>query len=225
MNEKVLIVAAHSDDEVLGCGGGIARHVAQGDDVAVLFMTNGVGSRQAAGDAEAVSRHEASRRALEILGCGTFRRFDFPDNALDSVPLLSIAKAIEDFCREWGQPSVVYTHHPGDLNIDHRITHSATMVCFRPQPQAAGIPRLILSFEVASSTGWFGSLPSFQPNYFVNIEAYLERKLRALGEYSDEMRPWPHSRSSMAVESMARVRGSTVGCAAAEAFVVERIIT
>jgi LmbE family N-acetylglucosaminyl deacetylase len=224
MKEKILIVAAHSDDETLGCGGSIAKHCANGDDVAVLFMTDGVGSRDSSGSAEATHRERACHRALEILGCSTFQSFDFPDNALDSVPLLSVAKKIEEFCSIWGLPSTVYTHHPHDLNIDHRIVHSATLVAFRPQPTGLGKPGTILSFEVPSSTRWFGSSPGFHPNFFNNISSHLEKKLLALDAYSEEMRPWPHARSLRAVEALAQMRGSTVGVDAAEAFVVERII-
>lgn len=224
MNEKILVVAAHSDDEALGCGGSIARHVAEGDDVAVLFMTDGVGSRLQKDDSAADDRTASSRKALDILGCRTFERFEFPDNALDSVPLLLIAQAIEKFCSTWGQPDVVYTHHPADLNIDHRLTHAATMVCFRPQPQAMGKPRLILSFEVPSSTGWNGSISTFQPNFHQNIAQFLPAKLSALDAYSEEMRSWPHARSIPALEALARYRGATVGCEAAEAFTIERMI-
>jgi len=224
MKEKILVIAAHSDDEALGCGGSIAKHCAKGHDVAVLFMTDGVGSRQGTGDAEARQRNDASKRALEILGCTTFERFDFPDNALDSVPLLTVTKKIEEFCNGWGIPSTVYTHHPQDLNIDHRIVHSATLVAFRPQPSASRLPGTILSFEVPSSTGWFGSAPAFQPNYFSDITSHLSTKLLALEAYSEEMRPWPHARSLRAVEALAHTRGSAVGVEAAEAFVVERII-
>jgi LmbE family N-acetylglucosaminyl deacetylase len=224
MNEKILVVAAHSDDETLGCGGSIARHVAEGDDVAVLFMTDGVGSRLQKDDSAADDRTASSRKALSILGCRTFERFDFPDNALDSVPLLLIAQAIEKFCSAWGQPDVVYTHHPADLNIDHRLTHAATMVCLRPQTQAMGKPRIILSFEVPSSTGWNGSLSTFQPNFHQDIAKFLSAKLSALDAYSEEMRPWPHARSIQALEALARFRGATVGCEAAEAFIIERMI-
>lgn len=225
MKEKILIIAAHSDDEALGCGGSIAKHCAAGDDVAVIFMTDGVGSRQGSGDAESLHRNDASRRALEILGCTNFERFDFPDNAMDRVSLLAITKKIEEFCDGWGTPSTVYTHHPQDLNIDHRIVHSAALTAFRPQPSASEQPRTILSFEVPSSTGWFGSAPVFQPNYFSDITPYLQTKLLALEAYSEEMRPWPHARSLRAVEALAHTRGSTVGVEAAEAFVVERIIS
>lgn len=191
MVEKALIVAVHSDDEVLGCGETIAKHCAAGDDVAVLFMTDGVGSRENASSEDAVTRENASREALEILRCGISRRFDFPDNALDSVPLLHVAKKIEDFCSDWGVPTTVYTHHPQNLNIDHRVVHAATLVAFRPQASAVGRPGTILSFEVSSSTGWFGSSPGFQPNFFNDISPYLEKKIHALEAYAREMRPWP----------------------------------
>lgn len=222
---KILVVAAHSDDEVLGCGGTIAKHVGQGDDVAILYMTDGVGSRNSS-QHEKVERAEACRRALQILGPSTFRNFDFPDNAMDRVPLIDVVRELESFCREWGIPDRVYTHHAGDLNIDHRLTHQATLTCFRPQPLSAGKPRDILSFEVPSSTGWAGSGPDavFQPNLYIDITAELDTKTKALRAYQTEMREWPHPRSIEAVVHLARYRGSSVGLAAAEAFLIERMI-
>lgn len=224
MHNKILVIAAHSDDEVLGCGGTIARHAAQGDDVAVLFMTDGVGARIGAGNNKVTRRKAASNQALKILGCTKYINFDFPDNAMDSRPLLEIVNKIEDFCSEWGSPSTVYTHHPNDLNIDHQVTHAATMACFRPQPKIQPPTKKILSFEVPSSTGWNGSLSCFNPNYYVDITPFTDMKIRALESYADEMRPWPHARSFDALEALAKYRGSTVGYEAAEAFVVERIL-
>lgn len=226
MNDKILVVAAHSDDEALGCGGAIAAHAARGDDVAVLFMTDGVASRHGVGLSEANARRAASEEALRILGCKHHRRFDFPDNALDRVALLEVTQAIEGFCGEWGMPVAVYTHHAGDLNIDHRIVNSATHVCFRPQPHAAGLPRMILSFEVSSSTGWLGTSHNtpFIPNCYKDITGHLDQKIAALQAYHEEMRPWPHARSVPAIEALARMRGSTIGVEAAEAFVIERLI-
>src|SRR5690606_35563797 len=129
-------------------------------------------------------------------------------------------------CSSWATPSSVMTHHPGDLNVDHQITHRAVMTCFRPQPHPSAGPRVILAFEVRSSTGWYGvsSAPGFHPNYFTDISGTLELKLRALQAYSTEMRPWPHVRSVQAVEHLARFRGSMVGLEAAESFVMERFV-
>lgn len=222
---KVLIVAAHADDEALGCGGTIALHADAGDDIAALFMTDGVGSRTGSGNIEAQARTSAMESALFVLGVAHHKAFDFPDNAMDSVSFLQIPKAIEDFCSVWGVPDIVYTHHDSDLNIDHRITRTAALTCFRPQPSMNGLPSRILSFEVLSSTGWGGHTPNpFQPNYFVDISATLRRKLTAINAYAEEMRPWPHARSVESVDFLARHRGAAIGIEAAEAFVVERII-
>ena len=120
--QKVLAVVAHSDDEVLGCGGALAKHVSAGDDVAVVTMTNGVGSR---GDSSAAAerRTQHMRSALQCLGVSTTFSFDFPDNAMDTVSILDVTQTIESVCQQWGFPDRVFTHHAGDLNIDHQITH------------------------------------------------------------------------------------------------------
>lgn len=226
MKETVLIAAAHADDEALGCGGTIARHTGAGDDVAVLFFTNGVGSRDGSDLADANRRGNAMEKALNILGVQRHSRLDFPDNALDSVPLLQITKAVKNFCHDWAFPTIVLTHHPGDLNIDHQVVHRAVMTCFRPQGGIKTSPRIILDFEVLSSTGWFGvtATPCFHPNCFQDISSTLERKLEALAAYGQEMRDWPHARSIEAARCLARFRGATMGLNAAEAFVVERMI-
>ncbi|GAA4470393.1 PIG-L deacetylase family protein [Novipirellula rosea] len=223
---KVLVVAAHADDEALGCGGALIRHADAGDDVAALFLTNGVSSRDSVDANDISARQTAMEKALSILGVRHHVRLDYPDNAIDTVSLLSVAKSLEAFCSKWGTPDTIYIHHPSDLNVDHQIAYRAVMTCFRPQPSSEGTPSSILTFEVPSSTGWIGgsSADGFLPNYFINIDLTLERKLDALRAYSAEMRPFPHARSLQAVEHLARYRGSTVGVAAAEAFVVERII-
>ncbi len=226
MNRRVLVVAAHADDEVLGCGGALIRHADEGCEIGAVFLTDGVGSRPSAGHKEAAIRLYSMERALHILGVSSHKRFDFPDNALDTVSLLSIAKAVETFCEDWGSPDIVYTHHPGDLNVDHQLAYRSVMTCFRPQPNSSARPSQILSFEVLSSTGWRGATDGcgFLPNYYVDITATLGRKLEALKAYADEMRPWPHARSFQATEHLARFRGAMVGLEAAEAFCVERII-
>lgn len=227
LSKKVLVIAAHADDEALGCGGTLARHSEQGDEVSVIFLTNGVGSRgDGAMTAEARQRKEAMENALAILGVARHHLADFPDNALDSAPLLEITKAIESVIAEWGIPDVLYTHHPGDLNIDHRIAHQAALTCFRPQPALAGKPSEIFLFEVLSSTAWSGihTGSHFLPTCHCDITHTLGKKLEALEAYHAEMRSWPHARSLPSAEALARYRGATVGLEAAEAFCVERII-
>ena len=221
----VLVVAAHPDDEALGCGGTIARHAAAGDDVVVVFIADGVTSRAPDEDrsAELERRQEAARAAAAILGVRDVRFGDLPDNRLDTVPLLSVAQAVEAVVRDVG-PTTIYTHFAHDLNVDHRLVHEAVITAVRPQPGAA--VTTVLTFETPSSTEWRapGAGTPFAPDWFVDITDTLDLKLRALDAYAEEMRPWPHPRSREAITHLAHWRGSTVGRIAAEAFVLARHI-
>lgn len=220
--KTVLVVAAHADDETLGCGGTIARHVGEGDEVHLVLMADGVHSRTASSKADFVRRIEASKRAQSILGISFSQSLELPDNKMDSVPLLEIVQKLEPILEEI-QPSVVYTHHHGDLNIDHRLTQAAVMTACRPVPGSS--VREIYGFEVLSSTEWAtqqGSL--FLPDYFVDITWQLRIKLDALEAYAEEMRKIPHSRSMAHAEVLAHHRGYSIGVDAAEAFEVYRII-
>ncbi|MDA7539359.1 PIG-L family deacetylase [Akkermansiaceae bacterium] len=190
-----------------------------------FFLTVGVGSRNedSAGATDAVARDFASIAALAVLGVSELNitSCSFPDNALDSVPRLEIARSIESVISDI-KPDVVYTHHPGDLNIDHRYAYEATMTACRPQPESS--VKEIYSYEVPSSTAWMGTSHGrhFTPNLDVEITDYLNCKMKALMEYEEEMRISPHARSKEALEHLARWRGSQVGLLAAEAFTVER---
>ncbi len=221
-SKKVLIVAAHSDDEVLGCGGTIAKHTEYGDKVYVVFMTNGVGSRSSVSRKDIDKRYQAAKKASKILGVSSTKFFDFPDNKMDTVPLLDIVQSIETVVDEF-RPEIIYTHHIGDLNIDHQITHNAVITACRPQPEFC--VKKIFTFEVPSSTEWqTPGCNSFTPNLFVNIDEQIKLKELALSAYSDEMRPVPHTRS---IENILRIdacRGSSVGLRYAEAFMIIREI-
>lgn len=219
---KVLVVAAHADDESLGCAGTLARHIAVGDQVTVMFMTDGVSSRIANTPSASNERNLAADNALKILGIDDVRQEAFPDNQLDSVVLLEIVKTIENVIKDV-EPNIVYTHFAHDLNVDHQITHRAVLTACRPQVGSS--VKKILSFEVLSSTEWNSpSLHSFLPQYIVDITAFWDKKLAALNCYDDEMRAYPHSRSYKCVEALATLRGATNGLDKAEAFFVERII-
>ena len=222
MSKVVLVVAAHTDDEVLGCGGTIARHVAEGDEVCVAFMADGVSSRLSATSAEHELRSAAAEGARKILGMHKNFYLNFPDNRLDSIPLLDIVRKLELVINEI-QPEIVYTHHCGDLNIDHRITSQAVMTACRPVPESS--IREIYAFEIMSSTEWNHSAScSFIPNTFVNISDYWGRKQKALEAYQLEMRPTPHSRSIEHLKSLAEHRGYSVGVRCAESFVLVKKI-
>jgi len=224
--KKVLVVAAHPDDEVLGCGGTIARHSNSGDHVQVLIVAEGSTSRQQTRNRaqivdELSALAEAAQLAGSILGAAGVELLDLPDNRLDSLDRLDLIKRIEE-CVERHQPEYVYVHHAGDVNVDHRRLHEAVVTACRPTPHH--VVKRLLSFEVASSTEWQppGSAPAFHPNWFVDISNEWERKREALAAYSNEMREWPHARSLEAVEHLARWRGAQVGVEAAEAFCLLR---
>ena len=220
--KTVLVVAAHADDEVLGCGGTIARHVEEGDTVHIVLMADGVYSRKESSETDFARRIMASKRAQSILGVSFSQSLELPDNKMDSVPLLEIVQTLEPILAEI-QPSVIYTHHHGDLNIDHRLTHDAVMTVCRPVPNLS--VREIYGFEVLSSTEWATKQNSpFLPDYFVDITRQLQTKLDALEAYAEEMRKPPHSRSIAHAEALAHHRGYSIGVDAAESFEVYRII-
>ena len=221
--KTVLVIGAHADDEVLGCGGTMARLAAEGAEVHVLLLADGETSRQGAGDAHKAARNRAAEEAAGILGCKSSVTHDFPDNRLDSVDLLDIVKVVEANIAAL-KPDTVFAHHNGDVNIDHRRVHDAVLAACRPQP---GHPvRQLLFYEVASYTECRppNSGMPFLPNTFFDISGTLAAKRKALEAYGAEMRPFPHARSLEAVEALARWRGATVGVAAAEAFMLGRSI-
>lgn len=224
--KNALVVAAHPDDEVLGCGGTMARMADEGWNVSVLILAEGATSRgdkrDRAGHASDLSAlADCARRAAAILGAKDVELADFPDNRMDGVELLDVIKRVEQAI-DRVRPTRVLTHRLGDVNVDHTVVHHAVAAACRPLP-ASSVAE-VLYFEVASSTEWrfTHALPSFAPNFFVDVEASLDRKLRALEAYASEMCPFPHPRSIQAVEHLARWRGATVGRAAAEAFELGR---
>lgn len=222
MNKIVLVVAAHSDDEALGCGGTIARHVAEGDTVYAVFLADGVSSRDGSGASELNKRMEAAECARQILGIAKNYYLGLPDNRLDALPLIEVIQPLERVISEI-KPQIIYTHHYGDLNVDHRIAHQAVMTACRPTP--GSMVREIYCFEVVSSTEWSAqSAWPFLPNYYVDISFYLDVKKRALGMYALEMRDEPHSRSFNHIEYLARHHGCVVGVSSAEAFMAVRIL-
>lgn len=225
---SVLIVAAHPDDEILGCGATIARHVEAGDRVSIFIVAEGATSRATdpsdqTGRAEVERLKDAARKAGKAVGVDEVRFGGFPDNRMDGVVLLDVVKAVENVVADL-RPRIVYTHHGGDLNVDHKYVHDAVMTACRPLPGSS--IEAIYSFEVLSSTGWGGASreKAFVPTRFVDVSATLDRKMNALTAYEAEMRAFPHARSMEAVRALAQVRGAEAGIAAAEAFQVEREI-
>lgn len=221
-SKNILIVAAHPDDEVLGCGATLARARACGVEIHILIMGEGPTSRQDFTPEE--QRRSAMRSALaaaEILGVSDTYFGCFPDNMFDTIPLLDLIRKIETVA-EVIHPDWIFTHHHGDLNVDHQLTFRAVLTACRP---LSGRTRVsVASFEVLSSTEYAAPRAdsAFMPNLFVDVSDFLAVKQRAMTAYTSELRPWPHPRSHEGVECLARLRGCQCGCAAAEAFVIQR---
>lgn len=218
---NVLIIAAHPDDEVLGCGGTMARLADEGAAVTVLILANGLSSRadfDPGRDAGLMQlHHERAQRAGALLGAREVILAGFPDQKMDTLPRLDITQRIE---REIARvrPDTVFTQHGGDLNLDHVITFRATLTATRP---TAGHPvRRVYAYEVGSSSEWaFGQFaPAFRPTTFFDITAQLERKIAAMQIYESEARAFPHPRSPEALRAQAMTRGVAAGFPAAEAF-------
>ena len=219
---SILVVAAHPDDEVLGCGGYIAARARNGDDVSVAFISDGVTSRiNNKSQFEIEARRTAAQQAADVLGVKNISFGDFPDNKLDTVPILEVIKHIETVISNIN-PSIILTHFGGDLNVDHRIVNQAVITACRPMSTQS--VKQIMFFEVPSSTEWQVPLEdeAFVPNWYENISTTLTVKVEALAAYSMELRDWPHPRSIRAIEHLAHWRGATCGVDAAEAFMLGR---
>ena len=223
---KVGVIAAHPDDEVLGCGATMAR-LALEHEVHVALLGEGYASRSVARDAaveaELKRLQEAAHQAASLLGVRSVKFGALPDNQFDRVPLLDIVRWVEGWLADV-RPTVVYTHHPGDLNVDHRLTFQALLTATRPMP-GCGV-REVYTFEAPSSTEWaFQRLePAFRPNTFVDVSSTIEMKIKALAAYAGETRPFPHPRSPEALRAASQRWGSVAGLPNAEAFELIRAI-
>ena len=221
---NVLVIAAHPDDEVLGAGATMAKHSLQGDDVYVLIISQGQYSRSSQSDPAIVdSLHRASLASCAALGVNYLGNLGYPDNKLDTVPLLDIVQSIESTIDSYS-PSIVYTHSCSDLNIDHLVVSRAVLTACRPQPGSSVFS--IRGFEISSSTDYMppgASLP-FHPHIYVDVSGLSDMKLEALHCYEQEMRSWPHSRSYESISHQLALRGSQVGVEAAECFTLYRQI-
>ena len=218
---NVAIIVAHPDDEALGCGGTLFTHLAQGDRVHLMYLTDGISARTGTSGSAKKQRESGHEKALKLIKPHTQQILDFPDNKLDTVALLDIVKKIEAFIQK-SKANVVYTHYQHDLNIDHTITNRAVLTACRPVPGCS--VKKILSFETPSSTEWANRDDAFRPNCFVDISAAFKKKMALLKCYDAEMRPAPHARSYEAIEVLAKLRGACVGKPYCEAFMIEREI-
>ena len=224
--KKILIVAAHPDDEILGCGGTMSKHVSKGDDVSVIFLTNGVSSRKqskATMNKNIIRRKNAAIKASKIIGVNKPHFLNFSDNQLDKHPLLKIIQSIEKLIVRI-KPHTIYTHFNNDLNIDHQITSNAVITACRPQKK--NTVKKILFFEIPN--GLHGKSAKMKNILilleFEDITDQAGIKILAIKAYKDELVKWPHPRSLKGIQSLANWRGASVGYKAAEGFILGRKI-
>jgi len=233
---NVLIIAAHPDDEVLGMGGTIAKHTSRHDNVTIIYMATGITARRESSEQKHTIKNipkkiqedwqqeieklrRDAKKSARLLKVKNIKFFDFPDNEMDGIHLLKVVKVIEKEIKS-AKPDRIYTNHYGDLNVDHKVVYNATLAACRPVNFSV---KEILSFEVLSSTEW--SYPyNFNPNYFINIEKHLEKKISAMKLFVSEIRKFPHPRSSENIKHVARRWGSVSGFNAAEAFELIRCL-
>jgi LmbE family N-acetylglucosaminyl deacetylase len=229
LTERVLVVAAHPDDEVLGCGGTIAKMRSRGCDVRVVFLAEGITARyvpEQFTDPDVLrriaKRNANALKALAILGVPSNECFVGSRYCcrLDQVPLIDLTKEIESHIREF-RPTMMLTHATDDTNVDHGMVHRAVLAAARP---LQGQPlRTLCSFEILSSTEWNPPRP-FAPTLFHDITGFIDTKIAALAAYEDEMLPSPHPRSPEVLRALATYRGAQAGLKFAEGFALIRAI-
>ncbi len=226
-HQRIAVIAAHPDDDVLGCGGAISNFVRMGHDVKTLFFSTGVASRyhdaKKGEDESSIARLSEMKRSHAIMGVENYKILGFPDNKLDTVPLLDLARECEEFLNVF-KPTIIFTHSIKDLNIDHQLVSAAVTVACRPNSN--NFAHTVLFFEVPSSTNWqIDSAQSvFDPRFYVDISKTIDAKVSALMAYKSETQEFPHPRSEVYIRALAQVRGAACGLESAEGFEVGRII-
>jgi LmbE family N-acetylglucosaminyl deacetylase len=233
---KILVIVAHPDDEVLGAGGVILKHIQSGDEVKIIIMATGIMARRKSGlknettysipnselvkmKKEIESLKKDAIRAAKMLSVTDISFYNLPDNEMDSISLLKVVKIIESEIKN-KKPDRIYTHHKHDLNIDHRIVFQACLTASRPINNKSID---LISFEVPSSTEW--NYPNtFSPNYFVCINKQLSKKMKAMKCYKTELEKFPHTRSLEYIKINANRWGAISGNTSAEAFEIIRKI-
>ena len=215
---KILIVAPHPDDEVLGCGGTIAEYVGQGDEVHLCIVTKACFPDWS--EEFIKNRPKEIKKSNKILGIKKTYFLDYPTVKLDTIPQNELNEAISRTMLEIN-PDIVYIPHEGDLNKDHRLVFESSLVATRPTNCKV---KRILSYETLSETEWGQPIEPFTPNVYTDISEAFEKKIEAMKAYESEIKPYPHPRSLEIIEALARKRGSEAGMKFAEAFMLIREI-
>jgi N-acetylglucosamine malate deacetylase 1 len=219
--KKILVVAAHPDDEVLGCGGTLSRF--KNKEIQIMFLSDGVSSRGKHLTREINDRKKSALNFSKTISQLKPLFFDYPDNSFDNIMLLSIVKKIEKIIQKF-KPDTILTHSSSDLNVDHRITNNAVITAARPIDRYNYV-KTILFFEILSSTEchFSNDLPKFNPKVFIDISKNIKKKISGMNLYKNELRKWPHPRSKIGVETLAKFRGLSSNNKYAEAFEVGRL--
>jgi LmbE family N-acetylglucosaminyl deacetylase len=223
--KKILVIAAHPDDELLGCGGTLLHYKQSGYKIKIIFLSDGESSRpNKKSNIKKLILKRANQAELICKKCKFLKPVfgNLPDNRLDTVSFLSIVKLIEKEIKNF-KPEIIFTHFENDLNIDHQLTFKAVITATRPLSKS--FVKKILSFEIPSSTDFNftkNNKKIFNPNYYVNISNFVKKKSNLIKIYKDELRPWPHPRSIKSIENLAKYRGSQIGIKYAEAFILIR---
>lgn len=224
--KTILVVAAHPDDEILGVGGTVARHVAEGDKVYAMILGEGQTSRgehrEDISNSVVAELHNNTMESAKAVGYSDIFFADFPDNRFDEVDLLDIVKVVEKKIKEL-KPEVIYTHYSGDLNVDHQYTARAVLTATRPIGDYS--VNEIYAFETLSSSEWnfdYTAQPAFSPNVFIDITKYYHQKEQAMKCYVSELCQFPHPRSLEGMDTLSKTRGMAAGMERAEAFMLVR---
>tara|TARA_B100000242_G_C43042238_1_gene486270 strand:- start:78 stop:761 length:684 start_codon:yes stop_codon:yes gene_type:complete len=219
--KKILIIAAHPDDEILGCGASISYFNSLSYDTRVLFINEGVSSRfENKNDSlisdEIISRENMAKEVAKFLDFKILDFLRYENLRMQNIDMLSLVKKIMGYLKDF-KPDIIFTHHPGDLNSDHGTTYNASFTACRPNP--GFMIKNFYTFEIPSSTDWASSHSEiFLPNMYIDISNFLEKKIEALKFYDKEIRSFPHSRSIESIKALSIIRGGAFGCMYAEAF-------
>lgn len=219
IKNKILIIAPHPDDEVLGCGGTIAKYSEHGDDVYLCVVTKAYTPDWSEEFVE--NRPKEVKRVSEILGIKKTYFLDFPTVKLDTIPQKELNDALKNVINEVA-PDIIYIPHRGDLNKDHRLVFESALVATRSAPSKI---KKILSYEVLSGTEYGRLIKPFIPNVYEDISKTFQKKLDAMKVYKSELKEFPHPRSLEAIEALAKIRGSEAGFKLAESFELVRSIS
>lgn len=218
-----MVIAPHADDEIIGCGATIARHIAEGDEVTIVVATNAaVGAPELYNQERIDLVRSEALAAHQFLGVHKTLFFEFPAPALNAFPEYKISLEFSKVFSEL-KPTHLYLPFPGDMHQDHKAVYRAAMVSARPRGEHK--IQNIYCYETLSETEWAPMQEKyFIPNHFVDVSEFFDKKLEAMKIFKTQVREFPESRSLEALEALAKYRGATIGVERAEAFIVERQI-